>query len=43
MNLTTTGKIAVALLIAALLGEAYYLLGPKIPKNDTAVSDKLSF
>ena len=41
MNLTTTGKIAVALLIAALLGGAYYLLGPKIPKNDTAVSTTL--
>jgi len=41
MNLTTTGKIAIALLIVALLGGAYYLLGPKMSKNGTAMSGTL--
>lgn len=41
MNLTTTGKIAIALLVVALFGTAYYFLAPKAGTVDTAVSGTL--
>ncbi|TAE37448.1 MAG: hypothetical protein EAZ70_08855 [Runella slithyformis] len=41
MNLTTTGKIAVALLVVALFSTAYYFLAPKAGTADTSVSGTL--